>query len=317
MKKLISALVICALVLSLSSCASILKLRNNTNAQEEGSASHATAETVSVSTVATEVPVESETTAATQPPTAPAEAPLYTVSLSGDTPIYDTPTYKGNFVQYVEITSVYTIMEEAYDESGNLWGRLKSGLGWVMLTRNSKYPYLVTMDGTCMVYEEPSVNSTYVGPVGARGVYTIMEDTTDAEGNLWGRLKSGMGWVMVIQANLVCKRCNVYFEYRGLYADGLCDECYYIVNPTPPETGNAENYKACSNCGVHTDLIDGLCEHCRNNECYLCGGPNGPDHNCDDYPNVLCPNPDCGWGMFTTGVGTDGIICPKCGTRCV
>lgn len=33
--------------------------------------------------------------------------------------------------------------------------------------------------------------------------------------------------------------------------------------------------------------------------------------NDEDTPNVWCPN--CGYGFFTTGVGTEGFTCPSCG----
>lgn len=91
----------------------------------------------------------------------------------------------------------------------------------------------------------------------------------------------------------------------------------------PGTTGATEgdwNERFCSSCGIwyeNIDLVDGICTDCRNGTCFLCGGPTGPDHDCDDYPNVVCPNPDCDWGIYTTGVGIDGIICPKCGTRCI
>ena len=89
---------------------------------------------------------------------------------------------------------------------------------------------------------------------------------------------------------------------------------------TVQETEAVQDHTPCSSCYIWYEginLIDGQCENCRNNICFLCHGPDGPNHNCDDYPNVICPNPDCDWGIFTTGVGIDGIICPKCGTRCL
>ena len=88
----------------------------------------------------------------------------------------------------------------------------------------------------------------------------------------------------------------------------------------PPATESVQDYVFCSVCQRHyenMDLINGVCKICREGACFLCGGPTGPDHNCNDYPNVICPNPECDWGTFTTGVGIDGIICPQCGTRCV
>jgi hypothetical protein len=75
----------------------------------------------------------------------------------------------------------------------------------------------------------------------------------------------------------------------------------------PPE------YEYCTSCGVGSVPLNdyGLCDSCAAGECFLCGGHLGTNHNCDDYPNVVCSH--CGWGMFTTGVGLDGISCRQCG----
>ena len=45
------------------------------------------------------------------------------------------------------------------------------------------------------IFSEPSYDSTFVGVVGKATKYTIVEEVTDDEGNLWGKLKSGAGWV--------------------------------------------------------------------------------------------------------------------------
>lgn len=51
-----------------------------------------------------------------------------------DQSIFSGPSYDYSFVQTVEFAGIYTIMEEQMDGEGNLWGRLKSGVGWVDLT---------------------------------------------------------------------------------------------------------------------------------------------------------------------------------------
>lgn len=48
------------------------------------------------------------------------------------------------------------------------------------------------------VFEEPSFDSRCVQGLPA-GVYTIMETKTDDEGNTWGKLKSGMGWICLTE----------------------------------------------------------------------------------------------------------------------
>ena len=40
-----------------------------------------------------------------------------------------------------------------------------------------------------------------MGAVGAVGTYTIVEEAEDADGNLWGKLKSGIGWINLQEAN--------------------------------------------------------------------------------------------------------------------
>ena len=51
-----------------------------------------------------------------------------------DQSIFDGPSYDANYVGVVEEAGVYTIVEERTDDEGNLWGKLKSGRGWVDLT---------------------------------------------------------------------------------------------------------------------------------------------------------------------------------------
>ncbi len=54
--------------------------------------------------------------------------------LRSDFPIYDGPSYDNYSIGTVEIAGSYTIIETAYDSEGNLWGKLKSGAGWVDLS---------------------------------------------------------------------------------------------------------------------------------------------------------------------------------------
>lgn len=47
--------------------------------------------------------------------------------------IFKTPSYDGRVVQPMP-TGTFTIVDEKNDDEGNLWGKLKSGLGWICLT---------------------------------------------------------------------------------------------------------------------------------------------------------------------------------------
>ena len=81
---------------------------------------------------------EPEPEAATPPPAAPADDDSYTLKLYADTKIFSGPSYDHVYVDIVGETGVYTIVYEVTDAEGNLWGELKSGVGWVDLTANQQ-----------------------------------------------------------------------------------------------------------------------------------------------------------------------------------
>ena len=46
-----------------------------------------------------------------------------------------------------------------------------------------------------MIFSGPGYDEFCVGTVGEAGTFTIVEEADDGEGHLWGRLKSGAGWI--------------------------------------------------------------------------------------------------------------------------
>ncbi len=87
----------------------------------------------------TTAPTESPTTAPTEtvPPEATQatqEVPYLLTVPRADQSIFSGPGYDYSFVGTVELAGVYTVVEEAEDAEGNLWGKLKSGIGWINLT---------------------------------------------------------------------------------------------------------------------------------------------------------------------------------------
>ena len=57
-------------------------------------------------------------------------------------------------------------------------------------------PYLQQIDRADQsVYAGPGYDYCFAGTVRERGTYTIVEEAVDHEGSLWGKLKSGIGWV--------------------------------------------------------------------------------------------------------------------------
>lgn len=133
-----------------------------------------------------------------------------------------------------------------------------------------------------------------------------------------------------------CRACGTDCTYRGFAEDGLCEDCYLAQLPpqvcskcgitfqpdTIPTNGECadcrysdyNNYICCF-CGNACEPwdSDNVCSDCEGDPCMYCNGPLSANHNCDDYPNIFCPN--CDWSMHTTGVGTDGFVCPYCGTH--
>lgn len=58
-------------------------------------------------------------------------------------------------------------------------------------------PYLFpAAENTYEIYKEPSYSSTYVKML-PKGTFTIVAEEYDAYNNLWGKLKSGVGWICV------------------------------------------------------------------------------------------------------------------------
>lgn len=53
----------------------------------------------------------------------------------GDYPIFDGPGYDNSYVGAVQKAGVYTIVEEQTDREGNVWGKLRSGAGWIDMTK--------------------------------------------------------------------------------------------------------------------------------------------------------------------------------------
>ncbi len=128
------------------------------------------------------------------------ESVPYRVNLSGDTPIYAGPGEKYGYEMDIGQNGVFTIVEEAVGEDRCLWGKLKSGAGWVRLSDTPfmdfhETPYTWKIPAWVSIFDGPGYDYAYKKPVGRDGVYTIVEEQPDMEGNLWGRLKSGAGWV--------------------------------------------------------------------------------------------------------------------------
>lgn len=130
------------------------------------------------------------------------ESEAYRVSLLADERIYAGPGTEYAFRRTVGEDGVYTIVEETISEDGCLWGRLKSGAGWVRLSDApmdlsdfQDAAFTIKLPAWVYVYDQPGYDGAYVGNIGENGVYTIVETALDEGLSVWGRLRSGFGWV--------------------------------------------------------------------------------------------------------------------------
>lgn len=85
----------------------------------------------------------------------------------------------------------------------------------------------IKIKGYIPVFEGPSYDDVYKQTIGKDGVYTITEETVDTEGNKWGRLKSGIGWIdMSLQekySNSPIVISHIY-EDIGEYEEYIADD---------------------------------------------------------------------------------------------
>lgn len=246
-----------------------------------------TTEATEIATEApTTVPTAVATTEALTEPTTEAteeatEAPIvaantfepYVIQLSIYTDIYKTPSFSSYNGDYVEESNIYTIVAEKWDQDGNLWGKLKSGRGWVLLSAystpvQSELPYTVNLSADTAIYKGPSLDTDYVRSVAKNGVYTIVEESWDSVGNLWGKLKSGLGWVFLRVSSTytgpICSRCgdtNSYSFSEDWKRGDLCIGCIRDEMHFGDDGG-----LFCSKCGKDYSYMgldaDGTCEFC-------------------------------------------------------
>lgn len=101
---------------------------------------------------------------------------------------------------------------------------------------DSSYTIKIT-DPETLIYAGPALKSGSVAMVGEPGVYTIVEEATDADGNLWGKLKSGAGWLCLTEPALAPIYADYAPEDFNTYHAYWSEESDYItsIGFTPAE----------------------------------------------------------------------------------
>lgn len=89
-----------------------------------------------------------------------------------------------------------------------------------------------------LIYAGPEFKSGSVALVEEAGVYTIVEEAVDADGNTWGCLKSGAGWVCLTDPPLAPIHADYAEETFNAYHTYWSEETDYItaIGFTPAET---------------------------------------------------------------------------------
>lgn len=122
-------------------------------------------------------------------------------------------------------------------------------------TEDDGLPYLLKIDRADQsIYEGPGYDYVFVGTVQERGTYTIVEESWDYEGNLWGKLKSGAGWVdlteirspeyanALISANYADENLILHGDYH--YCPG--DNSEYRIPIAIRAYGSLRNVELCA-----------------------------------------------------------------------
>lgn len=202
MRKLLVMVLAIALCLSCTACACIPVKK-------------AEPETLPPEQLQTEPPTQPATEPLKEPAQQPATKPAnlvpksevpYTTRLSAALDIYNLPGAYNRYLRDVGISGTYTIVEEDYDEFGNLWGKLKSGAGWVQLSGELPQTNQIrTCLGCSMsepqVFFDPNDRSEYCDRCN------------------YGHGNGG--------SVLFCWQCGADCTYRGLMPDGRCEDCYF------------------------------------------------------------------------------------------
>lgn len=94
--------------------------------------------------------------------------------------------------------------------------------------------YTIRLQAEEAIYHGPGYEFGYARDVGERGIYTIVEECRDAHGHLWGRLKSGAGWVLLMKNEapavpFMAAYADEAFLAQGVYHQYIMEQSEYLV----------------------------------------------------------------------------------------
>lgn len=109
----------------------------------------------------------------------------------------------GQTVSFRSIPTETTVLPTAAEPEAQTTAAVEATESAALPTQKRLLPYTVKLtDPGMKIYEHPDfqANPGSMDTIGQTGVYTIVEEATDDAGNLWGKLKSGAGWICLHDA---------------------------------------------------------------------------------------------------------------------
>lgn len=109
----------------------------------------------------------------------------------------------GKTVSFRSIPTETTVLPTAAEPEAQTTAAVEATESTALPTQKRLLPYTVKLtDPGMKIYEYPDfqANPGSMDTIGQTGVYTIVEEATDDAGNLWGKLKSGAGWICLHNA---------------------------------------------------------------------------------------------------------------------
>lgn len=109
----------------------------------------------------------------------------------------------GQTVSFRSIPTETTVLPTAAEPEAQTTTAVEATESAALPTQKRLLPYTVKLtDPGMKIYEYPDfqANPGSMDTIGQTGVYTIVEEATDDAGNLWGKLKSGAGWICLHNA---------------------------------------------------------------------------------------------------------------------
>ncbi len=99
------------------------------------------------------------------------------------------------------LTLSLSMTVQAAEESKPAVVPLPTGIDTETEAESSKPPYTIKVQRNDLpVFEGPGYDYSCSAAIWNSGTYTVIQEEEDEEGNLWGKLKSGIGWVDLAEA---------------------------------------------------------------------------------------------------------------------